>query len=67
MFRAGHVCNSECNAMAFTMGHRAGCSFIFSDMPVSMNYFLSGFRGIKLLTCVSLLVRLSNFLRAKPG
>ena len=49
MFRAGHVCNSECNAMAFTMGHRAGCSFIFSDMPVSMNYFLSGFRGIKLL------------------
>ena len=49
MFRAGHVCNSECNAMAFTMGHRAGCSFIFSDMPVSMNNFLSGFRGIKLL------------------
>lgn len=49
MFGAGQVCNSECNAKAFTMGHRAGCSFIFSDMPVSMNYFLSGFRWIKFL------------------
>lgn len=49
MFGADQVCNYECNAKAFTMGHRAGYSFIFSDIPVSMNYFLSGFRWIKFL------------------